>query len=41
QECHREINTIGAKANHLEISQKVVILKAELEKVKEQVQNIE
>ncbi|MFT9847929.1 YicC/YloC family endoribonuclease [Aneurinibacillus sp. REN35] len=41
QECHREINTIGAKANHLEISQKVVNLKAELEKVKEQVQNIE
>lgn len=41
QECHREMNTIGAKANHLEISQKVVILKAELEKVKEQVQNIE
>ncbi|WCN39029.1 YicC/YloC family endoribonuclease [Aneurinibacillus uraniidurans] len=41
QECHREINTMGAKANHLEISQKVVILKAELEKVKEQVQNIE
>jgi uncharacterized protein (TIGR00255 family) len=41
QECHREINTMGAKANHLEISQKVVVLKAELEKVKEQVQNIE
>nr|WP_027414531.1 YicC/YloC family endoribonuclease [Aneurinibacillus terranovensis] len=41
QECHREINTIGSKANYLEISQKVVILKAELEKVKEQVQNIE
>ena len=41
QGCHREINTVGAKANHLEISQKVVILKAELEKVKEQVQNIE
>ncbi|WCK53043.1 YicC family protein [Aneurinibacillus sp. Ricciae_BoGa-3] len=41
QECHREINTMGAKANHLDISQKVVMLKAELEKVKEQVQNIE
>lgn len=41
QECHREINTIGSKANHLEISQMVILLKSELEKVKEQVQNIE
>lgn len=41
QECHREINTIGSKSNHLEISQMVILLKSELEKVKEQVQNIE
>jgi len=41
QECHREINTIGSKANDLEISQQVILLKSELEKVKEQVQNIE
>jgi uncharacterized protein (TIGR00255 family) len=41
QELNREFNTIGSKANDLQISQRVVDLKAELEKVKEQVQNIE
>ncbi|MGI6553264.1 MAG: YicC family protein [Clostridia bacterium] len=41
QEMHREINTIGSKANDLEISQQVVNLKSELEKIREQVQNIE
>ncbi len=41
QEMNREANTIGSKANDLEISKKVVDLKAELEKIKEQVQNIE
>ncbi|PYZ93206.1 YicC family protein [Salipaludibacillus keqinensis] len=41
QELNRETNTIGSKANHLEISQTVVNLKAELEKIKEQVQNVE
>jgi uncharacterized protein (TIGR00255 family) len=41
QEMNREINTIGSKANAAEISQHVVILKAELEKIREQVQNIE
>lgn len=41
QEMNREINTIGSKANDLGISQRVVDLKAELEKIKEQVQNIE
>lgn len=41
QEMNREANTIGSKANDLLISQKVVELKAELEKMKEQVQNIE
>lgn len=41
QEMNREINTIGSKANHLQISQLVVELKSNLEKLKEQVQNIE
>lgn len=41
QEMNRETNTIGSKANDLEISKRVVDLKAELEKIKEQVQNIE
>ncbi len=38
---NREINTIGSKANAAEISQHVVRMKAELEKIREQVQNIE
>ncbi|MCF6094878.1 YicC family protein [Microaerobacter geothermalis] len=41
QEMNREMNTIGSKANDLKISQWVVELKSELEKIKEQVQNIE
>ncbi len=41
QEMNREINTIGSKANAAEISQTVVKMKAELEKIREQVQNIE
>lgn len=41
QEMNREINTIGAKANDLAISRHVVDVKAELEKIREQVQNIE
>jgi len=41
QEMGREINTIGAKANDSLISREVVTLKAELEKFREQVQNIE
>lgn len=41
QELHREINTIGSKANDLEISQYVVEVKSELEKIREQVQNLE
>ncbi|MCD8502473.1 MAG: YicC family protein [Bacillaceae bacterium] len=41
QEMNREINTIGSKSNDLQISTQVVSLKAELEKIKEQVQNIE
>jgi uncharacterized protein (TIGR00255 family) len=41
QEINREVNTTGSKANNLEISQHVVLLKTELEKIREQVQNIE
>ena len=41
QEMNRELNTIGSKSNAVEISQVVVRLKAELEKIREQVQNIE
>jgi len=41
QEIHREINTVSAKANDAWISQRVVEIKAELEKIREQVQNIE
>lgn len=41
QEIGREVNTIGSKANDIEISKKVVILKTELEKIREQVQNLE
>lgn len=41
QEMNREVNTIGSKANDGLISQSVVQLKAELEKFREQVQNVE
>jgi uncharacterized protein (TIGR00255 family) len=41
QELNREINTIGSKAGDAGLSQKVVGIKSELEKVREQVQNIE
>ncbi|MCX5657245.1 MAG: YicC family protein [Candidatus Omnitrophica bacterium] len=41
QELYRETNTIGAKGNDYEISKEVVILKSEIEKIREQVQNIE
>jgi uncharacterized protein (TIGR00255 family) len=41
QEMNREINTIGSKANDTAISREVVILKAELEKFREQAQNVE
>ncbi len=40
QEIGREINTLGAKANHAEIQQVVINMKDELEKAKEQVLNI-
>lgn len=41
QELNREINTIGSKANDLEITRNVVNMKAEIEKIREQIQNIE
>jgi uncharacterized protein (TIGR00255 family) len=41
QEMNREVNTIGSKANDAEIAALVVEMKSELEKVREQVQNIE
>lgn len=41
QEIHREVNTIGAKASDAEISQMVVEVKEEIEKIREQIQNIE
>jgi uncharacterized protein (TIGR00255 family) len=40
QEMGREINTIGSKANHVEIQKLVVQMKDELEKIKEQLGNI-
>ena len=40
QEIGREINTIGSKANNLEIQSMVVNMKEELEKIKENVLNI-
>lgn len=41
QEMHREVNTIGSKANDLEIAQKVIQIKTELERFREQLQNVE
>jgi uncharacterized protein (TIGR00255 family) len=41
QEMNREINTIGSKANDAIISREVVTLKTELERFREQVQNVE
>lgn len=41
QEINREVNTIGSKANDARMAALVVELKAELEKIREQVQNIE
>ena len=41
QELNREVNTIGSKANYLAISTLVIDAKSELEKIREQIQNIE
>ena len=41
QEMNRETNTIGSKANNLEITNEVINMKTQLENIREQVQNIE
>ena len=41
QEIGREIHTIGSKANDLAISQRVIEFKNELERIREQVANVE
>lgn len=41
QEMHREVNTIGSKSNDTAIAHSVVDLKSELERIREQIQNIE
>ncbi len=41
QEMHREINTMGSKANHAGIAHLVVAGKTEVERIREQVQNVE
>jgi TIGR00255 family protein len=41
QEMNREINTIGSKANDIMITKQVVVVKSEIEKIREQIQNIE
>jgi uncharacterized protein (TIGR00255 family) len=41
QEINREINTIGSKCNNAETARIVVAVKCEIEKIREQIQNIE
>ena len=41
QEFNREANTIGSKCNDIETSKKVIDIKAEIEKIREQIQNLE
>ena len=41
QEINREINTIGAKSTELEITNRVIEVKSDIEKIREQIQNIE
>ena len=41
QEMNREVNTIGSKADGLGVSELIITAKAELEKMREQVQNVE
>jgi uncharacterized protein (TIGR00255 family) len=41
QELNREINTIGSKANNIEVTKIVIEMKNELERIREQVQNVE
>jgi uncharacterized protein (TIGR00255 family) len=41
QELHREVNTTGSKSQHPEIARRVLAMKAEIERLREQVQNVE
>jgi uncharacterized protein (TIGR00255 family) len=41
QEMHREANTIGSKANSAAIAHQVVAIKDEIERLREQVENVE
>ena len=41
QEMNREVNTMGSKADGLRVSELIIAAKAELEKMREQVQNVE
>ena len=41
QELNREINTLGAKANDIKIARAAINIKSELEKMREQAQNVE
>ena len=41
QEMNREANTILSKANDIEVSDRAISLKTEIEKIREQIQNIE
>ena len=40
QEMNREVNTIGSKSNDFELQKCVVVIKENLEKIKEQIQNV-
>jgi uncharacterized protein (TIGR00255 family) len=41
QEMNREANTIGSKSNDVEITRAVIVIKEEIERLREQVQNVE
>ena len=41
QEMNREVNTTGSKSQSLEITKLVVDMKSEIEKIREQIQNLE
>ncbi len=41
QEMNREVNTIGSKANDVEVAHAVIVMKEEIERLREQVQNVE
>lgn len=41
QECNREVNTIGSKSSNLEITKSALLIKNEIEKIREQAQNVE